>query len=72
LQIFISARPGGRGSQKGANFMKGGDRMKKLVSLLMMGVLALSLAACAATGGKDKVRVKCPACGYEFDAPSQP
>jgi uncharacterized lipoprotein YmbA len=46
--------------------------MKKLVSLLMMAVLALSLAACAATGGKDKVRVKCPACGYEFDAPSQP
>jgi formate dehydrogenase maturation protein FdhE len=44
--------------------------MKKLVSLLMVGVLALSLAACAT--GKDKVRVKCPACGYEFDAPSQP
>lgn len=46
--------------------------MKKLVSLLMVGLLALSLAACAATGGKDKVRTKCPACGYEFDAPSQP
>lgn len=46
--------------------------MKKLVSLLIVGVMALSLAACAATGGKDKVRVKCPACGYEFDAPSQP
>jgi hypothetical protein len=54
------------------NPRKGGAWMKKLVSLLMMGVLALSLAACAATGGKDKVRVKCPACGYEFDAPSQP
>lgn len=46
--------------------------MKKLVSLLTVGVLTLSLAACAATGGKDKVRVHCPACGYEFNAPSQP
>jgi hypothetical protein len=45
--------------------------MKKLVSLLMMVLLALSLTACA-TGGKDKVRTKCPACGYEFDAPTQP
>jgi len=45
--------------------------MKKLVSLLMMAVLALSMTACA-TAGKDKVRTKCPACGYEFDAPTQP
>ena len=46
--------------------------MKQLVALLTITVLVLSLTACAATGGKDKVRVKCPACGYEFDAPSQP
>ena len=45
--------------------------MKKLVSLLLVCMLAISLTACA-TAGKDKVRVKCPACGYEFDAPSQP
>jgi hypothetical protein len=45
--------------------------MKQLISLLMVGVLAFSLTACA-SAGKDKVRVKCPACGYEFDAPSQP
>lgn len=51
--------------------MEGGDWMKQLVSLLMVAVLALSLTACA-TGGKDKVRTKCPACGYEFDAPTQP
>ena len=44
--------------------------MKKLVSLLLMAVLAFTLAACA-TGGKDKVRTKCPACGYEFEAPIQ-
>jgi hypothetical protein len=43
--------------------------MKKLVSLLLMAALALSLTACAS--GKDKVRVKCPGCGYEFEAPSQ-
>ena len=46
--------------------------MKKLVSLLLVGLMALSLTACASSAGKDKVRVKCPACGYEFDAPSQP
>jgi len=46
--------------------------MKKLVSLLLVGVLALSLTACASSAGKDKVRVKCPACGYEFNAPAEP
>jgi len=46
--------------------------MKRLFSLLLVGILALSLTACASSAGKDKVRVKCPACGYEFDAPSQP
>ena len=51
--------------------MEGGDWMKQLISLLMVAVLALSLTACA-TGGKDKVRTKCPACGYELDAPTQP
>jgi hypothetical protein len=50
--------------------MEGGDWMKQLVSLLMVAVLALSLTACAT--GKDRVRTKCPACGYEFDAPTQP
>jgi len=51
-----------------SNTTEGGDWMKKLVSLLMMAALAVSLSACA-TGGKDKVRTKCPACGYEFEAP---
>ena len=46
--------------------------MKQLVSLLLVGVLALALTACASSAGKDKVRVKCPACGYEFNAPAEP
>ncbi|WP_172399624.1 hypothetical protein [Geothermobacter hydrogeniphilus] len=43
--------------------------MKKLVVLLVAGVLALSLAACAQKASSEKVRVKCPACGYEFELP---
>lgn len=41
--------------------------MKKLVTWSMILAFALSLAACAGTGGKEPVRVKCPSCGYEFD-----
>jgi Flp pilus assembly protein TadD len=43
--------------------------MKKLVSAALVIMMALSLVACAGTGGGEKARVKCPACGYEFDAP---
>ncbi|MCK4535767.1 MAG: hypothetical protein KAT93_02070 [Desulfuromonadales bacterium] len=42
--------------------------MKRLISTVLVVTLALSLAACAGSGGGEKVRVKCPACGYEFDA----
>jgi len=45
--------------------------MKKLISVLLVGMLALSLAACAQKAGSDKTRVKCPACGYEFDVPAE-
>jgi len=31
-------------------------------------VLAVSLSACAATKG-GTTKIKCPACGYEFEAP---
>jgi hypothetical protein len=47
---------------------KGGEMMKKLISYVLVALLALSFAACAPMK-KDTVRVKCPACGYEFDAP---
>ena len=43
--------------------------MKKVFTGALAIMMILSLAACAGTGGADKVRVKCPACGYEFDAP---
>ena len=36
--------------------------MKKLITLVIVMMLALSLAACATKGQKP---VKCPACGYE-------
>ena len=45
--------------------------MKKLLSIALVAMMTLSLVACAGTGGGDKVRVKCPACGYEFDAPTE-
>jgi len=38
--------------------------MKKLISLLIVAMLAFSLAACASKGQK-KALIKCPACGYE-------
>jgi hypothetical protein len=49
---------------------KGGERMKKLISFVLVALLALSFAACAPMK-KDTTRVKCPACGYEFDAPAK-
>jgi hypothetical protein len=43
--------------------------MKKLISLVLLVLFALSVAACAPMGTKEKTRVKCPACGYEFEVP---
>lgn len=45
--------------------------MKKALSVLLIGLFALSLAACAQNAGDEKTRVKCPACGYEFDVPAE-
>jgi len=42
----------------------------KTASLLTLLTLLASLAACTAPHS-DTTRVKCPACGYEFDAPRQ-
>ncbi|MGE4345129.1 MAG: hypothetical protein AB7F20_12755 [Geoalkalibacter sp.] len=45
--------------------------MKKLMTLVMVAMLALSLGACAGMKKDEgKVRVKCPACGYEFETPT--
>jgi Flp pilus assembly protein TadD len=45
--------------------------MKKVLSGALAVMMNLSLVACAGTSGDQKIRVKCPACGYEFDAPSE-
>lgn len=46
--------------------------MKKLFSMLLVTLLALSFAACAPMKKEEKMRVKCPACGYEFEVPVTP
>lgn len=42
--------------------------MKRIVTVLLVAMFALSVSACAPKKD-EKVQVKCPACGYEFDAP---
>ena len=44
--------------------------MKKAITMLLLVLFAASLSACA-TKSAETQRVKCPACGYEFDAPAQ-
>lgn len=45
--------------------------MKKMSMLLLAGFVALTLAGCAATGTGQTMKVKCPACGYQFDMPAE-
>lgn len=40
--------------------------MKKILSILAAGMLIASLSACAGPTSSSGVKVKCPACGYEF------
>jgi Flp pilus assembly protein TadD len=42
--------------------------MKKVFTAALVAMMVLSLSACAGTKN-NKVRTKCPACGYEFEAP---
>ncbi len=44
--------------------------MKKLVSLLLVVLFAVSAVGCAKFRADEKTRVKCPACGYEFEMPA--
>jgi len=44
--------------------------MKKLAALSVIAMLALSLGACAGTKSGGTMKVKCPACGYEFEVPA--
>ena len=42
--------------------------MKKFAALSLATLLLISLAACAGSSAQSDIRVKCPACGYEFNA----
>lgn len=44
--------------------------MKRFAALFAALLLAASAAGCAtASKSEEDTRVKCPACGYEFEAP---
>lgn len=45
--------------------------MKKFVALSLASLLLIGLSACAGNSAKQGVRVKCPACGYEFEPSSK-
>lgn len=46
--------------------------MKRTLPVLLAMLIALSFAACAAPAGKHSYKkVKCPACGYQFEAPAK-
>jgi hypothetical protein len=51
---------------------KGDKTMKRIKIFLWMFVTALLLTGCASTSGptQEGGAVQCPACGYEFNAPS--
>jgi predicted Zn finger-like uncharacterized protein len=42
--------------------------MKKFILLLSAVFMVASLSACASMIGGNDVKVKCPACGHEFNA----
>lgn len=46
--------------------------MKKLVQWSILLLVGVSLAACATPATKTGQKVKCPACGYEFEITSPP
>jgi hypothetical protein len=45
--------------------------MKKFIGLLVLVSVAASLYACSTAKQAEVQRVRCPACGYEFDAPAR-
>ncbi len=46
--------------------------MKKLIILLSATFLVISLSACATTGPANGAKVKCPACGADFNYVAPP
>lgn len=49
---------------------KGGHTMKKALYISVVALLTLGLVGCAATSPNSTQKVKCPACGYQFDTPA--
>lgn len=45
--------------------------MKRLGSLVLVGLLAFALAGCATLNRDEPVRLKCPACGHGFGLPKE-
>lgn len=45
--------------------------MKKAISFVLVAMLALSISACGTMKSGETMKVKCPACGYEFDLPKE-
>ncbi len=43
--------------------------MKKMLLLTVALLLAASLTACVRNGQEPQTKLKCPACGYEFEVP---
>jgi hypothetical protein len=43
--------------------------MKKMWRTVLVGLVVLGLTACSGVGLNAKQPIKCPACGYEFEAP---
>jgi hypothetical protein len=41
--------------------------MKKLIILLSASLLVVSLSACATSGPASGTKIKCPACGADFN-----
>lgn len=41
--------------------------MKKYLQLTCAALLLIALTACAGANAGNDVRVKCPACGYEYN-----
>lgn len=46
--------------------------LKKLACVAITLLLISSLTGCAGTSTADPARVKCPACGFEFDVNDRP
>lgn len=46
--------------------------MKQLITLILLAMMILVSTGCVPKKGAEKARVKCPACGYEFEVPLEP